>query len=603
MIGICRIVAGVRALIGAAAAVALCGCGSSTSASAPPGKAGEPFRDAAAESGLDVRHVNGQVGKYYMPETLGAGAAVLDYNNDGRLDVFVVQGGPFEPGERPDPARWPRHRLFRNDLQVLPTGERRLHFTDATEQARLAFSDYGMGVAAADFDNDGWVDLLVTTFGRNRLLRNNGDGTFDDVTAAAGVGARDGWNTSAAWVDYDRDGLLDLFVGNYLEWTFANHLVCHSLNGLNNYCGPNTFRPARSRLFHNIGNGRFDDVSVSSGIQGKAGSTLGVIGTDLNGDGWPDLFVANDGMPNFLWINQKNGKFHDEALVRGCALNADGQTEANMGIVVGDFRAVGEEDLFVTHLNGEKNTYFCNLGGGYFVDDTAKHRLDAPSRPFTGFGVGALDYDNDGFLDLFVANGDVRIIESKLRAQFPLAQRNQLFRNTGNTDVVFEEIRSGPALAAEFVGRGVAPGDLDNDGDVDLVVTNNEGPVRLLLNQIGQDRHWIGLRVIEAATGGKRDALGAVALVERAGHPPLRRRVATDGSYLSSGDPRAVFGLGQSTAISRVEVRWPDCAAEEWHDLPVDRYHELMRGTGRPVTDSRADSKGRTDAASQAAVR
>ncbi|HEV3081898.1 MAG TPA: CRTAC1 family protein [Gemmataceae bacterium] len=557
------------------------GCGR-TPAPGPAGtEATPPFRDAAEETGLVFHHVNGMSGQYYMPEMVGGGVALFDYNNDGKLDVFLVQGGPFGPQERPNAATGPRHRLYRNDVEILPDGRRMLRFTDVTAAAGLDFADYAMGVAAADFDNDGWVDLYITCFGRNRLLRNNGNGTFTDVTDAAGVGCG-GWSTSAAWVDFDRDGLLDLFVCQYLEWDFHKHQVCHSIAGRKDYCGPRTFPPARSRLFRNLGNGRFQDVSLSSGIQGKAGAALGVVCADLDGDGWPDLFVANDGMANHLWINQRNGTFREEALLRGCALNGSGEPEANMGVIAADFSLGGRDDLFITHLKNERATLYRNLGKGNFADETARCDLDAPTRPFTGFGTGALDYDNDGLLDIFCANGEVRLNEEQARAgvALPLRQRCQLFHNLGGGPLRFREICQGQALTVEDVGRGAAFGDLDNDGDIDIVVANNNGPVRLLLNQVGQDKHWLGLRLVDGPAGRRHDVLGGVATLERPGQAALRRRCATDGSYCSASDPRLLFGLGDSTEISLLRVQWPDGTMEEWTGLAADCYHELARGTG-----------------------
>jgi hypothetical protein len=557
----------------------LCGCGHAPSARSSDSL--PPFRDAAEETRLIFHHVNGMSGQYYLPEMVGAGVALFDYNNDGKLDVLLLQGGPLDPDHKADATRWPRHRLFRNDLEVQPDGRRVLRFTDVTEAAGLNFADYAMGVAAGDFDNDGWVDLYITCLGRNRLLHNNGNGTFTDVTETAGVGCG-GWSTSAAWVDFNRDGLLDLFVCQYLDWDFNKHQLCHSIAGRKDYCGPKTFQPARSRLFRNLGNGRFQDVSLSSGIQSKAGAALGVVCADLDGDGWPDLFVANDGMANQLWMNQRDGSFRDEALLRGCALNGNGEPEANMGVIAADFSREGRDDLFITHLRTEHATYYRNLGKGNFADETARCDLDTPTRPFTGFGTGALDYDNDGFLDIFCTNGEVRLIEEQARAgvALPLRQRCQLFHNLGGPRLRFQEVRQGDALSIEDVGRGAAFGDLDNDGAVDIIVTNNNGPARLLLNQVGQHKHWLGLRLVDGPPGRRHDALGAIATLERPGQPPLRRRCATDGSYCSSSDPRVLFGLGDATDTGVLRVQWPNGKMELWRGLAVDRYHELAHGSG-----------------------
>lgn len=556
----------------------LSGCRESQPSPTPPA----PFLDVAALHGLDFRHFNGMSGALYMVEMTGAGCALFDYDNDGDLDVFFVQGQMLGPGKTPDDASAPpRHRLFRNDLALNTDGSRTLRFSDVSEAAGLTFSDYGMGAIAGDYDQDGWLDLFVTGFGGNRLLRNQGNGTFCDLTEAAGLKS-EGWSSSAAWVDYDRDDRLDLFVCNYLEWTFANHHDCKHVSGRREYCSPKSYRPAQSRLYRNLGHGKFEDVSLRATISTREGAALGVVCADLNEDGWPDILVANDGMANHLWINRRDGTFAEEAQRRGCALNCDGAAEANMGVILADFGNVGRDDLYITHLKGERGTLWRNRGQGQFMDMTPHSGLDAPSRPFTGFGTGALDYDNDGHLDIFCANGEVRAVDAQLALGYqpPLRQRCTLFRNRGETRLRFEEVRHGDALALEDVGRGAAFGDIDNDGDVDIVVTNNNGPARLLLNQVGQQQHWVGLRVVMEEAGVRRDALGAVITVERQGYPPLRRRCATDGSYCSSSDPRVHFGLGEATSIERVTVRWQDGREETWTGLTVDRYHVLIHGKG-----------------------
>jgi hypothetical protein len=552
-------------------------CGTPSSTPRPEGV----FRDAARETGLTFRHNNGMTGRRYMPEAIGPGVALLDYDNDGDLDIFLVQGGAFQPGELKDAGPPSRPALFRNDLRVNPDGTRELHFTDVTQQAGLGYLGYSMGVTAADFDGDGFVDLFVTSYGGNHLLHNEGNGTFRDVTQSAGLAGEDGWATSASWVDIDRDGRPDLFACYYLIWTFGSHKACHTRGGAPDYCGPEAFPPARSRLYRNLGDGRFEDISVRSHIGGKAGSALGVVGADLTADGWPDLFVANDGMENFLWVNQKDGTFREEAVPRGVALDADGATAANMGIVAADFGNRGLEDLFVTHLMSQHATYYRNQGGGQFADFTSAMGLDAATRPFTGFGTVAIDYDNDGWLDIFAANGEARLIDEQVRqgVPLPMCQRALLFHNRGPRPG-FEEVRTGDFLKVEDVGRGVAVGDLDNDGRADLVVANDAGPVRLLLNQ-SRGGSWLGLRLTDGPPGHRHDVIGAVARLERAGQPVLTRRVATDGSYLSSSDPRLLFGLGDAPSVDRIVVAWPDGKNEEWRGLKAGRYYELVRGTGR----------------------
>jgi hypothetical protein len=524
-------------------------------------------------------------GKRYMVEMTAPGVALFDYDNDGDLDVFLVQSGPLEKGRKPDPAHDPRSRLFRNDLK-----NGILHFTDVTDQAGLGLIAYAQGVIAGDYDGDGFVDLYVTAFGGNHLFHNNGNGTFTEVPDAGGAadkapGAPPAWHTSAAFIDYDRDGRLDLFVCRYLAWTFEGHHQCRSKAGNPDYCGPQTYTADRSRLYHNLGNGKFADVSAPSGIASKAGPALGVSAADLNGDGWPDFFVANDGAPNHVWINQKNGTFKEEGMLRGAAVNADGAPEANMGVIAADFSNHGLFDLFVTHLRNEHSTLWRNLGNGQFDDATQSAGLDAPTRPFTGFGAVPVDYDNDGWLDIFAANGEVRVIDEQARQgiALPLRQRAMLLRNMGGARPRFQDVPGGDYLRVEDVGRGVAAGDLNNDGGVDLVVANNNGPVRLLLNQTPDRGHWLGLRLTEGPPGHRRDALGATATLHRTGKPSLFRRCATDGSYLSSSDPRIVFGLGDSAGYDWIGVQWPDGSREKFTGVAAGRYTELAKGTGSRI--------------------
>jgi len=541
------------------------------------------FLDAAAELGLRFAHVNGMTGRFYYSEMMGAGAALIDIDNDGDLDLYLVQGGPLDAGAV---AESPTDRLFRNDLTVADDGAARLSFTDVTAESGIVGIGYGMGVAAGDFDNDGWIDLYVTNFGPNRMLRNDGDGTFSDVTAAAATDDPR-WSVSAAFVDYDHDGWLDLYVGNYVDFTISGHRPCHSPAGAPDYCGPRSYRPETDRLFRNRGDGTFEDVSVSAGIASQPGSTLGVLTADFDGDGWLDVYVANDQMPNRLWRNQGNGTFHDDALMAGCALNRDGATESSMGVDAADFDGDGDEDLFMTHLAGETNTIYVNDGRGWFEDQTIQTRLGVPSRPFTGFGVAWFDYDGDGWLDLLAVNGAVQAVEALAAAgdPYPLHQPNQLFRNLGRGR--FDEVTAaaGPAFALSEVSRGAAFGDVDNDGDPDVLIANNNGPVRLLLNQRDASQRWLGLRLIGRDMD--RDMLGARVMVLLGSGRELWRRVRTDGSYGSANDPRVLFGLGDESSARIARVHWPGGRVEQWDILEIDRYRTLRKGTGEAVRHRR----------------
>ena len=559
-----------------------------------PAQAEEIFADRAAAAGLDFVHFNGMSGELYFVEINGAGAALFDYDRDDDLDLYLVQGTMLGPGKTLADATLPpgsprplRDRLYRNEL--VPGGE--LRFTDVTEESGLDARGYGMGVATGDVDNDGWPDLYVTNFGPNQLWRNNGDGTFSDITVAAGVGD-DRWSVPANFFDFDRDGRLDLYVGNYVDFTIAGHQTCPTVSGARDYCGPLAYHAEPDRLFRNLGASgdgavRFEDHSARAGIRAAPGATLGAVAGDFNLDGWPDLYVANDQMRNFMWINPAAaaGGFRDEALMAGTAVNEEGQPEASMGVGAGDLDNDGDEDLFMTHITRETNTLYLNEGAGFFTDATIAAELGPPSWEYTGFGTAFFDYDNDGRLDLLAVNGAVRILEALARENepHPLHQRNLLFHNLG--DGRFEEVseRSGSVFALSEVSRGAAFGDVDNDGDTDVLVTNNAGPARLLINRVGQDRHWLGLDL--RGTDGGREMLGAWVGVQRLDRPTLWRRVRTGGSYASAGDPRVLVGLGDAPGVSGVEVHWPDGRVESWPVAEVDRYLTLRQGSGTAVGD------------------
>lgn len=535
------------------------------------------FNEVAAEAGLNFRHYNGMTGKFFLPEIMGAGAALFDYDSDGDLDVFIVQGGVLEPGNKPESTLFPwkgserpRGRLFRNDLA---TGK--LRFTDVTEKSRIRAIGYGMGVATGDINNDGRPDLYITNLGSNQMYLNKGDGTFDDVTKSSATDDPR-WSTSASFVDYDRDGWLDLMVVNYADFTTTNSPNCYAPTSARDYCTPRVFRPPGNRLFHNRRDGTFEDVTVAAGVDKEFGHGLGVVSADFNDDGWSDIYVANDGDPNQLWINQKDGTFKNEALLAGAAVNRDGKTEAGMGVDAGDFDGNGTDDIFITHLMEETHTLFTNLGDAVFEDRTRETGLVMPGRRFTGFGTLFFDYDNDGWLDLLVVNGAVQLLPELMRKgdPFPLGQPNQLFRNSGNGRFV-EVVEQAAANFQQLeVGRGAAFGDIDNDGDTDVLVTNNNGPARLLLNQLGNRSHWLGLRLV---TKNGRDALGAQVEVVVKKNQVLRRRVRTDGSYLSANDPRVLVGLGNVTQVEAVRVRWPDGSVGEWKSPLLDRYITLKQ--------------------------
>jgi len=547
----------------------------------------EIFTDRAKESGIDFVHFNGMSGAHYYPEMIGSGVALFDYDNDGDLDIFLVQGNMLGPGKElnqaPLPPRSPlRGRLYRNDSIRHADGSCTLKFTDVTQESGIDAHGYGMGVAAADFNNDGWVDLYITNFGHNQMLRNNGDGTFSDVTSESGTDVP-GWSTSAAFLDYDHDGWLDLFVCNYLDFRFANQKKCLTAGGADDYCGPLSFDPLSSRLFRNRRDGTFEDVSASSRIGSESYGALGVVCADFNCDGWTDIYVANDERPNLLWINQQNGTFKNEALLAGCALDRNGTPQSSMGVDAGDVLGRGFEDLVVTNLTGEYTDLYSNNGKGWFDDISYESGIAAATRRYTGFGVGLLDYDNDGRLDLLIVNGGIKSIEEQARngSPFPYAQANLLLHNTGSGH--FEDVssRAGSTFSLLEVSRGLAFGDIDNDGDIDAVVLNNSGPARLLINNLGHRKPWIGFRMV----GEKyhRDMLGTRVGLFRRNAATLWRRVHSDGSYCSSSDPRVLFGLGESAAVTKVQAHWVSGRVEEWTSLVIGKYATLREGSGTTI--------------------
>ncbi|HEY0764500.1 MAG TPA: CRTAC1 family protein [Pyrinomonadaceae bacterium] len=548
------------------------------------------FKEVAEQVGLKFQHYNGMTGKFYLPEITGSGGALFDFDNDGDLDVFLVQGNVLEPNTQPGNTLFPwrgpespRGKLFRNNLN---TGK--LSFTDVTQQSGIVATGYGMGGAVGDINNDGLPDLYVSNLGTNQMYLNKGGGKFADVTKESGTDDPR-WSTSASFFDYDRDGWLDLMVVNYADFTTANSPACYAATTAKDYCTPRVFRAPGNRLFHNKGNGVFEDVTVSAGVSKDFGHGLGIVTADLNDDGWIDIYVANDGDQNQLWTNQKNGTFVNDALLAGVAVNRNGQTEAGMGVDVGDVDGNGTDDIFVTHLMDETNTLFLNLGKALFEDRTREAGLGMPGRRFTGFGTFFFDYDNDGWLDLFVANGAVQLLPELVRVNnpFPLGQPNQLFRNTGKGS--FVEITDQAELQPLEVSRGAALGDVDNDGDTDVLVTNNNGPARLLLNQVGNKNHWLGLRLVGKSG---RDMLGAQVEIVITEKNTLRRRVRTDGSYLVGNDPRVLVGLGANTRVPKLRVHWPDGTVEELKDLQTDRYTTLKQGTKiSPATAQRRNEK------------
>jgi hypothetical protein len=526
------------------------------SRSKPP-DAGCPvvFTDVAARAGLKFTHERGATPAHQLPETMGSGVAWLDYDNDGWLDLYVVQSGPFPP----DGSARAQDRLFHNNGNGT--------FTDVTEKAKLKDTAYGMGVVAADYDNDGYVDLYVTNFGRNILYHNNGDGTFTDVTERAGV-AGSGWSTSAAFADFDGDGYLDLFVVRYLDYSVEKSYFCGDpVKGRRDYCHPSLYPPIGNLLFHNNGDGTFTDVTASSGVGQALGKGLGVVVADVDDDGRPDIYVANDTTMNFLFRNLGAMKFEDVSLISGAGVNATGRAMGGMGVSAGDLAGDGRMDLVVANFEAEPNSFYRNLGSGVFEDASASSGFGPPHFNFSGFGLNLLDAANAGHLDVFIANGHV--LEVPKMQGVTYAERPFLMWNDGRGH--FIERGCGEPFRRELVGRGSAAADYDNDGDIDIAVSNSGGPLELLRND-GKHGSWVGLLL--RGVKSNRQGIGARVTLETEKGRQVREVKAGD-SYLSSSDPRVHFGLGTATSFKRVSVRWPSGIVQEVRNVQPGRYQTI----------------------------
>ncbi len=545
----------------------LAGCtghdGASSGVEGTEATAGPPwFEEASAARGIDFVHRSGHDGKHLFPEIIGGGAALFDMDGDGDLDAYLVQSGDLAAGPQESSA----NRLFENDGSG--------HFRDVTDGSGTGDTGYGMGVTTGDYDNDGDVDLYVTNYGPNVLLRNEGAGRFVDVTGLAGVGDPS-WSTSTSFLDYDADGDLDLFVANYVHWTPGAEQDCYNPSGTLDYCLPTNYNaPATDRLYRNDGNGSFTDVTVAAGLQTAFGNGLGVVAADFDSDGRLDIFVANDTMMNQLWMQFEPGRFRDQALLRGCALDEHGVAKAGMGVASADLDGDGDPELMVVNLQGQSDSFFRN-DDGYFTDRTGAFGLAASSRRFTRFGVGLHDLDSDGVLDLYEANGRV-VKSSEPTVVDPFAEANSLFRGTPEG---FAEVdpRGGTSTPLVATSRAAAFGDVDGDGGVDVLVANRDGRAHLFHNIVEPRGHWSIVRGVDQG----RDAIGAAVFAEIAGRR-VRRDLRAGSSYCAASDPRAHFGLGQVDRIDSFEVRWVDGVTERFPGVDADQIVTLRRGEGRP---------------------
>jgi enediyne biosynthesis protein E4 len=538
------------------------------------------FRDIAATAGLGVTHVNGASPDKYFAEIMGSGGLFFDFDNDGWTDVFLVDGGSVAD---PRVAATARHRLFRN--------RRNSTFEDVTAASGIRHRDYGMGACAGDYDNDGAVDLYITNYGANLLYRNAGDGRFHEVPGAGGAGTAL-WSTSCAFTDVDKDGYLDLFVTNYVQAERKDNKFCgrDTPPRLRGYCSPLAFRPSTSVLYRNTGKGSFDDISTKAGIAAYRGNGLGVAVTDVDEDGWPDVFVANDQVPNFLFRNKGNGTFEEVGLLSGVSVAADGKARAGMGTAFGDYDGDGRLDLVVTNHEFEMHSLFRNLGGGVFTDVTLESGLGPLTLPYVGFGVAFLDFDNDTRRDLAIVNGNVVDNIAEFRKGAKHAQPKLLLRNVGSR---FRNAgaQPGSGFAVETVGRALAKGDIDNDGDVDLLITNNGGAVQLLQNDGGNRNNAIDVRVVGGSTSlttstkspstslraSNRDGIGA-RLRLTVGAQTLVDYVTSGSSYLAQHDVRVHFGLGSAIRADRLEIRWPSGQIDVMENLPANHVITIREG-------------------------
>jgi enediyne biosynthesis protein E4 len=519
-----------------------------------------------ALSGIHWTHNAARSPQKYLPEATGPGCAFLDYDNDGWLDIYLVNSGKCDFFT---PAQPLRNALYRNNRDGT--------FLDVTEKAGVSGGGFGMGVAVGDYDNDGFPDLFVTQYGRSILYRNNGNGTFGDVTQKAGVGVQ-GWASNAVWFDYDNDGRLDLFVGQFAGFDPANGCGIGS-DGKHHYCIPRIFRPTPSWLFHNNGDGSFTDVSKESGIAASLGKAWGVVATDVNNDGRMDLFVANDTVGNFLFLNRGDGRFEEAGLRADVAYSADGRARSGMGVDSADFDQDGWMDLFVANIDEEIFSLYRNNHDGTFDDQAMRLGVGMATRWMSGWGMKFIDYDNDGDLDLFLANGFPDDLVEDFSSQVKYHEPLLLFQNTGGKYKNVSQ-QSGPVFGKSFSARGMAVGDFNNDGGIDVLVAVNDGAPLLLRNNLGKENHWLGVQLV--GTKSNRDAVGA-RLTYQAGELTRSRMKTGGGSFLSSHDPRMLLGLGKHTKVDWLDVQWPQPGGgvERFTNVPADHYITIVEGTGK----------------------
>jgi enediyne biosynthesis protein E4 len=553
-----------------AAAVFLAGC--------VPAFSQIQFRDITAQAGLRFTHNNAAFGKKYLPETMGPGCAFLDYDGDGYPDILLVNG-----------EDWPGHKRVASTLKLYHNNHDGT-FTDVTVKAGLAVALFGLGVAVGDYDNDGHDDIFVSALGQSHLFHNTGNGTFTDVTRAAGLWGPNEFSTSAAWVDYDRDGKLDLVVANYVQWSLEGDLRC-TLDGTHkSYCTPESYKGTSARLWHNLGNGKFEDATQKAGLYDATSKSLGVAILDYNGDGLPDIFLANDTQPNKLYLNRGNGTFEEKAVASGVAFSEDGIARAGMGVDAADYDRSGHPSLIISNFANQMLSLYHNEGNGLFVDEAPRSEVGRNTLVTLGFACFFFDYDNDGWPDIFIADGHIENEVERVQKRVKYAEPPHMFRNLGGGK--FQEVTDslGAAFAAPRVGRGAAYADIDNDGALDLLLTTNGGPAYLFHNT-GATNH--SLRVKLVGTKSNRDGIGAVVRVtaERDKQSPQWQMLRSGSSYLSQSELVLTFGLGSRTQADALEIQWPSGQVDKLANVPGDQTVTVQEAKG--IVGSRRYAKGK----------
>jgi hypothetical protein len=543
------------------------------------------LRDITTQAGIHFTHNNGAFGKKWLPETMGPGCAFIDYDNDGYPDIVLINGSDF-PGH---PHATSTLKLYHNNGNGT--------FTDVTAKSGLGVSMFGFGVAVGDYDNDGFDDLFITALGQSHLFHNNGNGTFTDVTKNAGMWGPSEFSTSAAWVDYDRDGKLDLVVANYVQWTRDSDIYCTLDGSHKSYCTPESYKGASARLWHNLGNGKFEDATAKSNFFDSTSKSLGVAILDVNNDGWPDILLSNDTQPNKLYVNKKNGTFEEKGVAAGIAFSEDGVARAGMGVDAADYDRSGHPSLIITNFSNQMISLYHNEGNGLFIDEAPRSEVGRASLITLGFGCFFFDYDNDGWPDILVADGHIEDQIEKVQKRVSFAEPPHLFRNLGGGK--FQEVTQhmGAAFASPKVARGAAYADIDNDGSLDVLLTTNAGRAYLFSNE-GGSNHSLRMKLV--GTKSNRDGIGAVVRLT-SGSDKQWQMLRSGSSYLSQSELVLTFGLGDKTKADAIEIAWPGGATDKLSNINADQTVTVQEGKG--VVNSRAYGKAKAAAPNSGAKR